>query len=268
LVRFGYDGTAFHGWARQPDLRTVEGEILRGLVRYRIVPSAGDAELRVASRTDRGVSARGNVLALVAKLEGAHLLRALNGLSSEIFFSAATEISSEFRVRGATRRIYRYFEPTAVRDPARWEEAAELFLGRVDVRSLGRGLPAGTPQWRTVESVRVSPSPGGLLLEVRAPSFVWGMVRKIVGALREVDSGRLTPSRLSRALAGRERLSLPLAEPEPLVLWEVEFPLSWQHVWSGPNRHQTRKWATALANSRTRQHVLEAVAADWIRPAP
>jgi tRNA pseudouridine38-40 synthase len=235
----------------------VEGEIRRGLVRQRMPVSR--ESLSVASRTDRGVSAVGNAMLLTSELSGPTILRAMNGLSPEIFFTAAEPVPADFRVRRANRRIYRYYEPTPPSHSESWSTVAREFEGRVDVRSLGRGVPVDRPQWRTVESVRVTPSPPGLLVEVRAPSFVWGMVRKIVGALRESDAGRLTVHRLSDALAGRERLTLPMAEPEPLVLWDVVFPIEWTYAWEGPNRHQTHWWTQAERETITRQRVLQAM---------
>jgi len=260
LVRFGYDGLAFHGWARQPGLRTVEGEILRGLVKSRLVPSAGRAGLEVASRTDRGVSAVGNALALSTDRTGPILLRALNGISPEIFFTAATPLPDGVRVRGAIRRVYRYFEPLGDHDLGRWQTAARVFSGTLDVRSLGRGMPTGVPIHRSVESVRVERRSDILLVEVRAPSFVWGMVRKIVGALRAVDLGQLTLARLSAALAGQDRLTLPMAEPERLLLWEVEYPFPWTLRWAGPNRHQARHWALSREAASVRANLLTAIA--------
>jgi len=213
----------------------------------------------VASRTDRGVSAVGNALTLDASLPGPTLLKSLNGISPELFFTAAAEVPVGFRVRRATRRVYRYFEPTAPRDLRRVAEAARSFGGTVDVRSFGRGLPTASPVWRSIESVRLLPGPAGVVVEVNAPSFVWGMVRKIVAALREVDAGRLTVPRLTASLAGTERLTLPIAEPEPLVLWTVEYDVPWEHFWSGPNRHQARWRSTVHDGLVARQRVLEAL---------
>jgi tRNA pseudouridine38-40 synthase len=259
LVRFGYDGLAFHGWARQPGARTVEGEILRGLVRHGIVSSGAEAALEVASRTDRGVSAVGNALAVSTERTGPILLRALNGISAEIFFTAASPLPDGFRVRQALRRVYRYFEPAAGHRLARWQEGAGLFAGRVDVRSLGRGLPLRVPVWRTVESVRVERSGESLRVEVRAPSFVWGMVRKIVAALRAMDRGQLAPAQVAAALAGGERLTLPMAEPEPLLLWNVEYPFPWELRWGGPNRRQTRWWKSSREALVGRENLLNAL---------
>jgi hypothetical protein len=84
------------------------------------------------------------------------------------------------------------------------------------------------------------------------------MVRKMVAALREVDEGRLTADRLEAALHGRVRLTLPLAEPERLVLWDVEYPFPWQYRWAGPNRHQGRWLTSERENLWVRHALLEA----------
>ena len=260
-VRFGYLGAGFYGWARQPGRRTIEGTILEGLRRFHLTAEGAPVQVAVASRTDRGVSARANALVLRSSLAGPLLLRALNGISPEIYFTAAASVSAGFRVRNATRRTYRYFEAVVDADFDRWTTAAGLFRGPVDVRSFGRAIPAHSPSWREVEAVRVHRRTGGLLIEVRAPSFVWGMVRKIVGALREVGSGRLPLSRLEDAIHGGTRLSLPMAEPEGLVLWDVEYPHAWTLAWKGPNRHQQAFLDSTRAHQSRRQATLDAVAA-------
>ncbi|MGP8076083.1 MAG: hypothetical protein ACLP8Y_05045 [Thermoplasmata archaeon] len=259
VVRFGYDGRSFAGWARQPGLRTVEGELLRALAHHQDTPHSRLASIAVASRTDRGVSARANAFVLTTDLPGRALLRSLNGASAEVMCTAAAPVGQEFQVRRAVRRVYRYFEPRGEHDPARWKRAAQLFSGSVDVRSFGRGLPSGVPIERGVESVTVSTIDGGLMVEVRASSFVWGMVRKMVSSLREYDAGRLPLSRLEAALRGRVRLTLPLAEPEGLVLWEVEFPFPWTVHWDGPNRHQLAKFRSLTDSLWVGGHLLEAL---------
>jgi len=258
LVRFGYDGPAFHGWARQPGRRTVEGEVRRGLARFGIAPPPAFGRLEAASRTDKGVSARGNALAVSTNFSPAAALRALNGIDPAIWFTAARTIPDEFRVRGAVRRSYRYFEPPDGRRHEREGAAAALFAGSIDVRSLGRSIPRDVPVRRPIESVTILPSPdGGRTIEVRAPSFVWGEVRKIVAALREVDAGRLSVARLRAALAGEIRLTLPTVPPEPLVLWNVEYAEPWTHVWRGPNRKQRVHFTEERARWWSRSQWLE-----------
>ncbi len=266
LVRFGYDGLGFAGWARQPGRRTIEGVLRERLGRSSPRGPAAPISLEVASRTDRGVSAVGNALVLDSRLEGPSLLRQLNGVSPDIFCSAGTPVDASFRVRRAVRRVYRYFEPDRSADLSKWRDAADLLTGTLEVRSFGRGISAERPQWRTVEGVTVSPLPAGLVVEVRAPSFVWGMVRKMVGAMREHHRGHLPLGRLKQAVDGELRLTLPLAEPEPLVLWDVEFPLAWTVRWNGPNRHQLALGERERSRAWARSRVLESLGSERTRP--
>jgi tRNA pseudouridine38-40 synthase len=229
------------------------------VARRELAASSDRVGIDVASRTDRGVSARGNALRLDSALAAAPLLRALNGISPEIFFTALTRVPESFRVRRATRRVYRYFEPASSGDAGRRSRAARLFAGSIDVRSFGRGIPSGAPSLREVESLTVAKQGDFLVTEIRARSFVWGMVRKVVSALREHDAGRLSLERLESALRGRVRLALPLSEPEGLVLWDVEYPLEWEQRWSGPNRRQVAQARTTAERLQIRSEVLRSL---------
>jgi len=256
VIRFGYDGTAFYGWARQTQLRTVEGEIRRGLLRLGICERAEAPKVEVASRTDRGVSARANALVLESRFPPHVVLRALNGAAPEIYFTAATRVGPEFRVRSALRRQYRYFEPPGPHDITRWRRASELLMGDIDVRSFGRGVPVDRPAVRTVDSIEIRSHEGGLVIDVVGRSFVWNQVRKMVAALRAVEAGDLSEPRLRAATRGEERISLPLAEPERLVLWEVALPVTWEVLWRGPNRRQREYFEGSRAGAWARVQVL------------
>jgi tRNA pseudouridine38-40 synthase len=260
LVRFGYDGASFDGWARQPGRRTIEEVLGSGLVRYHVAPSIQAARLSVASRTDRGVSAVGNVLALTSSWEGDALLHALNGIAPEIFFTHARQVPRSFRERGAVLREYRYFLGRPWEHPGQVAAAMrQLARPHLDVRSFGRDIPRDVPRWRPVESI-TQVNGRRPYVRVRAPAFVWGMVRKIIGALQEVDAGRLPMDRLESAVQGRGRLTLPTAEPEPLVLWSVQYAPSihWTHTRARRGR-RTRYWEPALRQAIAREAVMRAV---------
>ena len=236
----------------------MEEALRKGIVRTGVAPRRAVPRLEVASRTDRGVSARANALSLTTALDAPRLLERLNVIDPRLFFTGAGEVEETFRVRRARRRTYRYFEASSLGPPEVREEAARLFSGEIDIRSFGRGIPASEPSRRIVEAVTLTPVLGGEVIEVRAPSFVWGMVRKIVGALREVGAGRLTPARLRAAIEGRVRLTLPLAEPEPLVLWEVDLGVPWTTVWAGPTRSQQARQVDERNSWWVRGHLLNA----------
>jgi tRNA pseudouridine(38-40) synthase len=243
----------------------VEGEIRDGIPRLGIRAGPVDPHIPVASRTDRGVSARANVLALESPLAPAALLRALNGIAPEIHFTAAGALEPTTRLRGATRRTYRYYEPPGPHRPAVWRRAARSLIGEIDVRSFGRGVARTAPLRRTVDAIRVEEHEGGLCLEISGPSFVWNQVRKLVAALRLVDAGRLSEARLAAAARGEVRLTLPLAEPERLLLWEVELPIVWTTGWQGPNRQQRAYLAARRAEAWTRARVLRDLAIEPAR---
>ncbi len=259
VVRFGYDGIAFRGWARQLGQRTVEGEVRSGLLRLGIASPTDPLRVEVSSRTDRGVSARSNALTLESDLSAASLLRALNGIAPEIYFTATASVGASFRVRAAQRRVYRYYEPSSGNRAKQWARVARLLEGELDVRSFGRGVPAEVPTNRTVESVRVRRLGPGLVIEVTGPSFVWNQVRKMVGALREVALGHLSEERLAAAARGEIRITPPLVEPEYLILWEVDLPVVWEAFWRGPNRHQRAHLAGARAAAWSRMQLLSAL---------
>ncbi len=228
LVRFGYDGGDYSGWARQPGRRTVEGEIRKGLVRCGFTSTTDALRLEVASRTDAGVSARANALAIRASLPGDSLLRMLNGISPDLFFTHATEVPESFPVLRPRYRVYRYYLPRRGRKLTALRLAARAFQGNVDARTFGRGLRGAEPQFRTIETARLLRDRNWIAIEIRAPQFVWGMIRKIVAALDFFESGVLSEGELTEAIRGKRRLALPLAPPHPLVLWEVHYPIAWR----------------------------------------
>jgi len=201
------------------------------------------------------VHARGNALVLSSELEGAALLRALNGIAPDILFTACVAVPPEFRPRQASERWYRYFEPLDGRRVESWTRAAELFSGAVDVRSLGRDIPGDRPAWRPVEKVVVAARPPWIVVDVRARSFVWGMVRRMISAMRAVDEGALSLPDLKAALAGGRRLALPLAEPDRLVLWEVHYPLAWETRARTLSQRQRAYWEQQTRRAQMRSQL-------------
>jgi tRNA pseudouridine(38-40) synthase len=202
------------------------------------------------------VHARANVLALTSPVRGDALLRALNGLGPELWFTGATERDDAFRVRSARSRTYRYLEPREGKELARWREAASWFHGPIDVRAFSKRLPQDVASVRDVSSVTVSAQGRWLRVTVKAPSFVWGMVRKIVSALRSYDAGRISAEELRAALRGERGLALPLAEPEGLVLWSVDLGLRFRYQATRGSRRQEEGFRANRARAEMRAELL------------
>ncbi|MGI0068368.1 MAG: hypothetical protein ACREB9_08195, partial [Thermoplasmata archaeon] len=262
LVRFGYDGEGFAGWARQPGRRTVEGTIRDGVERHRLVRNLEDARIEVASRTDAGVSARANAIAIRSELPVASLVRALNGLAPDIYFDAARPLPEEFRVRHALWREYRYFldgPPPKIR---RLRDISTRLPHQLDTRTFGRGIRSRAPVLHEIDILRVRAGRAGSRLQVRAHSFVWGMIRKIVAGMTECAEGRLPLETLLEAVSGRRPLTLPLAAPDPLILWEVRYPGRWTYRTSWRSRDQQSHLADGRRRAATRLRISDALMPD------
>ena len=77
-VKFGYDGRKFHGFARQPQLKTVEGELIKALIKEGFIEDTSKSNFRYASRTDKGVTAISNVIAFDTDSSKDRIIHLLN----------------------------------------------------------------------------------------------------------------------------------------------------------------------------------------------
>ena len=77
-IKLAYDGTKFRGFQRQPEGETVEGALVRALGRIGAVSSPRECGYRSSSRTDRGVSALGNVVSFRTDFQVRSLCSAVN----------------------------------------------------------------------------------------------------------------------------------------------------------------------------------------------
>ena len=61
-LKIAYIGTHFHGFQRQPDVRTVEEELIYHLRKLGYIDDLKASRFRIAGRTDAGVHSLGNVI--------------------------------------------------------------------------------------------------------------------------------------------------------------------------------------------------------------
>jgi Pseudouridylate synthase len=257
-----YDGGGFTGWARQPGLRTVQGELEAALATIfrRVGPAPG---LTVAGRTDVGVHATGQVAHLdlddaqLADLDRPRrggdapaglesLARRLNGIAgaaSDVHVQRATLAPAGFDARFAAvwrRYEYRIADAAALRDPRRrgfelWHptaldgdamhEAAQSLLGLHDFAAYCRPREGATTI-RTLQEFAWSRDADGVLVaRVRADAFCHSMVRALVGACLAAGGGRLAPTRPAELLDAAVRTSeFAVVPSKGLTLVEVGYP--------------------------------------------
>lgn len=239
-----YDGGQFAGWQRQPDARTVQGEMERVLHRLTGAPTAAVG----AGRTDAGVHAHGQGVGvrLPDRWTPPTLQRAMNALlPSEIWVRAAHAMVPDFHPRrSAIARRYRYLVATdsGGRSPFRnryeWalgrpldgtaldEEAAAL-LGEHEFRAfaVAHTAPIDDHHRCVIQHATWQARDGGWVFEIVANRFLHHMVRFLVGTMVEVAQGRRPRGTVARLLATRHNAET--AAPAPacgLSLHDVVYP--------------------------------------------
>jgi len=198
-----YDGTDFHGWAPQPNLRTVAGVLSDAL---------GGVSLTVAGRTDRGVHAAANVVSFDA--DRAMPLAAVNAqLPDDLAVRELAEAPDGFDARAdavSRRYVYRIWTGP-VPDPFR--SRFRLHHPRpVDVEALRACAAELEADWEVDDSL--------LQFRIAADAFMRHMVRVLVGTMLDLPD----PDAFRVLLEGRPRSeSGRTAPPQGLVLLGIEY---------------------------------------------
>ena len=230
-----YDGTAFHGWAAQPGLRTVEGVVRDEF--GGVFPSF--AGLAVAGRTDTGVHALGNVVSI--EVEGGppaeRTAEALNAsLPDDVAVVDAAEATTDFHARHSARsrsyryRIWRRRAPSPFEQRRSWwfprpldeerlAEAADLLRGEHDFRAFTPTETQHDVFVRNVLRAEWHRRGDALEFEITADGFLRHMVRTLVGTMLEMP-----PERIAPLLEGSARSAAgSTAPPWGLYLERVEY---------------------------------------------
>lgn len=250
-----YDGTDFSGWATQPALRTVEGELSAAL--STLLRSPEPVRLTVAGRTDAGVHARGQVVHVDVEREAyaalpgrsdrspeaAMVTRLAGILPPDIVVRRVALAPEGFDARfGALERryLYRIADPAALRDPLRrrdtvfWRRpldveamarASEQLVGLRDFAAFCKRREGATTIRTLVEFSWSRLDDGVLAATVRADAFCHSMVRSLVGSVVPVGEGRRDVTWPAALQARAERASEILVMPaHGLSLEGVVYP--------------------------------------------
>ncbi|MBR2255346.1 MAG: tRNA pseudouridine(38-40) synthase TruA [Candidatus Methanomethylophilaceae archaeon] len=219
-VKIAYIGEGLSGSQMQPGLDTVESEVLRDIS---IVTGQdrGGCGLRFSSRTDKGVGALGNVVAVTTDMEPQTYLKALNAVSERVFYRSWCEVDEGFNPRHANRRVYRYIMPSTNLDLNLARECADVFTGTHDFASFCRY--DGKDTVLTVDSIKVDEQDGALVLEFTARYFLWNMIRRISSAVQRVASGREELDTVVSSLDGNGNKTFGIAPAEGLTLVDVQY---------------------------------------------
>jgi tRNA pseudouridine38-40 synthase len=238
-----YDGTEFHGWQRQPGLRTVQGvleESARRVCRHEV-------DLIGSGRTDAGVHAVGQAASLTTTCEipPRRLRHALGArLPHDVSIFALHEARRDFHAtRSAVSKLYRYRVHNVSGRPVehltqrytyhfwsridfdRMGEAARHFVGTQDFTSMAARGGMRENMVRTVLRCDIERHHEEVRFHIEGSGFLYNQVRNMVGTLLDVGRGRWPAEYVREILDAKDRtLAGPTAPACGLCLQWVRYP--------------------------------------------
>ncbi len=239
-----YDGGPFHGFARQPDVRTVQGDLEDSLSKLFAHPASSVG----AGRTDAGVHAMGQVVTVKDAPDDLDVVKVRDSLNAMLgpsiaindCRSAADDYHARFSARSRTY-VYAILE-SRIPDPflarttllhpepldlGAMNEAAGHLAGPHDFSSFGR-VPEGQSAERVLYELSCRRAGNLVRIKARANAFIQQMVRSLVGTLVQVGEGRRSPDEMIRILWAADRAAAgPVAPPHGLCLVSVEYDDGW-----------------------------------------
>lgn len=249
VIKLGYRGAAFCGFAEQPTQRSVAGDLRRALETV----LRREVELTCAGRTDAGVHAQAQYVSLPIydadlSLSGEKLVRSLTALTDDDIsirqlFRAPQGFSARF---DAQARSYRYricadsARPILGWDHVWWynghldadlmDMAAQALVGEHDFKSFCKAISAeGKPTHRFVERLSVEEIEEAgekfIAVDITGNAFLHNMVRTIVGTLVEIGRGHRSVEWIDEVLAAKNRIAAGSCAPaQGLTFVNVRYP--------------------------------------------
>jgi tRNA pseudouridine38-40 synthase len=242
-LTMAYDGTEYHGWQIQPELKTLQGIVCEAVSKVCEVPT----HVAGSGRTDAGVHAQGQV----GVFKTCHpqaietLPLAINQhLPRDIVVRQAEEVAPDFdAIRHVTQKHYQYTlhlsRVPCVRtarfswlypghlDCHAMQQAAHYLVGEHDFRSFACTVEPDQNTVRTIDVCAIHLSEHDtdtLVIDVKGHGFLHHMVRIIVGTLVDIGKGHWPASHMPEILAACDRKAAGyLAPPEGLCLMAVVY---------------------------------------------
>lgn len=217
-----YNGRGFHGWQKQPGLRTVQGELERVISTVLRAPSGS---LRAAGRTDAGVHARGQVVTFKT-VQDVDLFRLANGVShllkGELTVISARYVPLEFHPGiSSTHKQYSYrilsrATPAVLEAHTTWHighpldiermnSEARYLIGTHDFSAFRDSSCTASSPVKTIYRSDFEVLGDLLVYRVIGSGFLKQMVRNIVGTLSDIGRGRIRDRGVAQILASRDR---------------------------------------------------------------
>ncbi|SDN90985.1 tRNA pseudouridine(38-40) synthase TruA [Alkalicoccus daliensis] len=260
LLRISYDGSGFKGYQKQPNARSVQGEVERALAKIHKAPSWPSTS---SGRTDAGVHGRRQPVHFDTPLAipESRWARALNSLLPEdIYVHDAEIVADNFHARydavgkeylykftaGAEHDIFaRHFryQLRQVPDQQLMQQAADYMLGTHNFASLSSPKTDVVDKVRTMYAIDVWKEEKEWTLRFIGSGFLYQMVRVMTGTLLDCGFGERNPEDIPALIAAEDRTKASKTAPgHGLYLSQVfyEKALLEQHLTETAGRRKNK----------------------------
>lgn len=228
-LKFAYDGRKFHGYARQPQLKTIEGEIIKSLIKHGFIEDTKESCIRSASRTDKGVSALGNVIAFNTDSFKERIFQKMKEDLTDILVYGIKDVEPDFYPRYAKRRMYRYYLKNENLEIDKVLSAAVSFAGEYNFSNFARIEEFKDPV-RTIDNIIVTNQDDFLIMDFYAQTFLWNQVRRIVSAIQKMGIGKIEKEQIIEALHNpNKKVDFGLAPAETLILRDIVYDFEFEY---------------------------------------
>ncbi|MFA5719459.1 MAG: tRNA pseudouridine(38-40) synthase TruA [Acholeplasmataceae bacterium] len=236
-VTLSYDGTHYHGFQKQQNSHSIEAEINQALFKIHKKP----IKIIASGRTDKGVHALGQVFDFKShlKMTCEQFKKALNSyLPKDIYIKEVEVVSDHFNARhSAVKKTYKYiinqefdvfkrshelYYPYKI-DIALLKEATKSFIGTHDFYGFA-GYVKDKPTIKTIYDANVVVDQSRIIITFIGNGFLKYMVRKMVGTILDISSGKKPLSIIDTIFETKDRnLCGKTINPEGLYLVEVDY---------------------------------------------
>ncbi len=227
IARLFYLGASYHGSQWQPNVRTIQGELIDALNSWSGQEYNTESVI-LSGRTDKGVNSIGQVVRFDSR-EPLNLDKVNAYLPEDIVLWAHSEVPVAFNPRyDILSRHYRYYLNNAnfSMDLERIKKGANLLIGTHNYALLSKP-DTGRNTRTTILNVSVRSTNDTLVFDFFGVRFLWKLVRKSVTLLKWIGLNLYSPSIISDLLTSKERIpgGIDPALPEGLVLVEAIVPI-------------------------------------------
>ncbi len=258
-IKVFYLGDNYHGLARQPGLKTVEGELIKAFQKRKYLPDEIDLKkipFHISGRTDKGVHSRGMVFGFINHRKGFHPIEINNILPKDIIIWShaiihdstslhsimnynnnknMNENRSIFKLKefkhprfNAIYRHYKYYyyDDSNNLKINRLNEISSELIGKHEFINFCKH-EIGRITIRTINSINIEKNGNLFIFNFKAQSFLWKQIRKIMFVLLKIAKDEWPLEYIHKLFNPDEKQIAAKIEPMPggnLILWDIIFP--------------------------------------------